>query len=73
MPDILIRNVPIDMQKKIKERAKRHHRSMVKEIYAILEENLNDEVLIREEPPLYKGKFKITNKFINNAKKPRQK
>jgi len=73
MPDILIRNVPTEMKEKLRERANRHHRSMVKEIYAILEENLNVEVLIREEPPLYKGKFKITNKFINDAKKPRLK
>ena len=69
MKDILIRNVPEKMQRELKKRAKRHHRSMIKEIYAILEENLNEVQSVNECPTPYKGAFKITNHFIDAAKR----
>lgn len=68
MPDILVRNIPEKLKKKLKQQAKNHHRSVGKEIYAILEENLREKNKVREEPVTYKGAFKITNKFINDAK-----
>ena len=69
MPDILIRNVPEAMRKKLKERAKQHHRSTVKEIYAILEKNLNEIHSVHDCPTPYKGSFKITDRFIDKAKR----
>jgi len=54
MPDILIRNIPEAMKQKLKQRAEKHHRSVSKEIYAILEESIihsfcHRESLIRSE------------------------
>ena len=69
MSDILIRNIPKDMQAKLKDRAKQHHRSMVKEIYAILEESLKANEAVKESPTPYQGSFQITNKFIDDAKR----
>ena len=68
MPDILIRNIPEKMQKKLKDRAKKHHRSMVKEIYAILSDSLSSDLAVRESPVPYQGSFKINNNFIDDAK-----
>ena len=68
MPDILIRNVPETMKNKLKARAEKHHRSVSKEIYAILEENIIETYQVRETPKPYKGKFKVTDEFISDAK-----
>ncbi len=69
MTDILIRNVPEDIKNQLKKRANSHHRSVTKEIYAILEESLLGKNQLRECPEPYKGKFEVTNQFINEAKK----
>jgi len=68
MSDILIRNVPETMKQKLKIRAEKHHRSVSKEIYAILEESILETYQIRETPKPYKGKFKVTDEFISDAK-----
>ncbi len=68
MPDLLIRNVPKAMQNKIKKRAAVHHRSMNKEIYAILEEALKTEDQVRDIPEPYEGTFNLTQSFIKKAK-----
>ncbi|MAD52145.1 MAG: Arc family DNA-binding protein [Candidatus Marinimicrobia bacterium] len=68
MSDILIRNVPEKMKNKLKARAKEHHRSVSKEIYTILEESIIETYQVRETPKPYKGKFKVTDEFISNAK-----
>ena len=69
MPDILIRNIPEEMQKKLKDRAKKHHHSMVKEMYAILSDSLSADLAVWESPVPYQGSFKITNDFIDDAKR----
>ena len=68
MSDILIRNVPEKMKQKLKTRAEKHHRSVSKEIYTILEESIIETYQVREKPKPYKGKFKVTDEFISNAK-----
>ena len=68
MPDILIRNIPEAMKQKLKQRAEKHHRSVSKEIYAILEESIIYTHRVRETPKPYKGKFKVTDEFISDAK-----
>ena len=68
MPDILVRDISEEIKNKLKKQAKIHHRSVGKEIYAILEENLQGADKIRECPEPYQGAFKITNKFIDDAK-----
>ena len=69
MPDILIRNIPEEMQKKLKDRSKKHHHSMVKETYAILSDSLSADLAFWESPVPYQGSFKITNDFIDDAKR----
>ena len=69
MPDILIRNIPEEMGKKLKDRAKKHHRNVVKEIYAILSNSLSADLAVWESPVPYQGSFKITNDFIHDAKR----
>ena len=68
MPDILVRDISEEIKNKLKKQAKIHHRSVGKEIYAILEESLQGADKIRECPEPYLGAFKITNKFIDDAK-----
>jgi plasmid stability protein len=68
MPDILIRNIPKELQEKLKNRAATHHRSMNKEAYAILEEALKEENRVSEIPEPYKGKFDLTEEFLKDAK-----
>lgn len=60
MPDILIRNIPKELQEKLKTRAATHHRSMNKEAYAILEDALTDENRVSEIPEPFKGKIELT-------------
>jgi len=69
MSDVLIRNVSDTLKNKLKDRAKKNHRSVSKEIYAILEEAFLDVVNDKETPVPYKGKFKISDSFIESAKK----
>ncbi len=73
MSDILIRNVPETMKQKLKIRAEKHHRSVSKEIYAILEESIIETYQVRETPKPYKGKFKVTDEFISAAKNKNRK
>ena len=68
MSDILIRNVPETMKQKLKIRAEKHHRSVSKEIYPILEESILETYQIRETPKPYKGKFIVTDEFFSDAK-----
>ena len=68
MSDILIRNIPETMKNKLKARAEKHHRSVSREIYAILEESIIETYQVKETPKPYKGKFKVTDKFIAGAK-----
>lgn len=69
MPSLVIKKLPEEIHNKLKTQADRHHRSMVKEAIALLEEALEVNTQIHEVPPPYEGKIKITNKFINHAKR----
>ena len=68
MPDILIKNVPNETHKKLKEMAQYHHRSMTKEALAVLEE----AAAHYSAPPLpapVKGHFPITKNWLKKAVK----
>jgi len=69
MPGLLIKNVPLQLARKLKASAVLHHRSMTREALSILEEGLaqNERRLHWSEP--VKGPFPITNAFINRAKR----
>lgn len=47
--NLSIKNVPDELVEKLRERAKRHHRSLQGELMAILEEALNPRRLTVEE------------------------
>ena len=54
MPGLLIKDLPPELHKKLKESAARHHRSMTKEALYILERGLATETLTSAqqiEPP----------------------
>ena len=69
MPGFVIKELPEDLHQRLKERAARNHRSMTKEAIAMLEAALNENRLAEAPPPPYAGKFNLTDKFINRAKR----
>ena len=66
MPSLILRNVPEEVHRKLKERAARHHRSMTKEAVAILEEELSEPGPVRIPEPV-KPKKPIPASVIDRA------
>ena len=55
MPGLLIKNLPPELHRKLKESAARHHRSMTKEALYLLERGLSTETfndVHQVEPPV---------------------
>ena len=69
MPGFVIRDLPPDLHRKLKEQAKLHHRSMTKEAIALLEQALSQPPQVRELPPPYKGRFPLTETFVDKARR----
>lgn len=69
MVGLVIKNLSPELHRKLKERARRHHRSMTKEAVAILEQALEGPASVREPPPPYKGSFELTDDFLDQAKR----
>ena len=69
MPGFVIKDFPENLHRQLKDRAIRHHRSMAKEVLAMLEQVLNEKNVLRQEPPPYKGKFALTDTFIGRARR----
>jgi plasmid stability protein len=68
MPALVIKELPVEIHRRLKEDAEQHRRSMTQEAIAILEQGLHRVRPIPEFKP-YKGSFPLTNAFINRAKK----
>jgi plasmid stability protein len=68
MAGISIKNVPDELHRRLKERARRNRRSMTQEILAILESELPDG---DETPlaPLRKGRFPISENWLKRVKR----
>lgn len=68
MPALVIKDLPVEIHKRLKDDAVQHHRSMTQEAIFILEQALHR---VRPIPDFkaYKGKFPLTNEFINAAKR----
>jgi plasmid stability protein len=67
MPGLLIKDFPPALHRKLKAQAERHHRSMTKEAIVLLEQSL--AIAASREPPLpLKGKFSLTDAFIEQAR-----
>lgn len=69
MPGLLIKNVPPDLHRKLKESATLHHRSLTKEALALLEDALGPSPHAPCLPPPIRLKAPITKKFIDSAKR----
>ena len=70
MPALLIKDVPAGLHRKLKQVARRERRSMNQQALLLLEEALNRipaEPI--EWPRPVKGRFPVTNSFINRAKR----
>src|SRR5712671_6204328 len=68
MPGFVIKDLPPKLHRKLKEQAARHHRSMTREVLAVLERALNNEERPRDAPPPFKGRFPLTDEFIAQAR-----
>lgn len=68
MPGIVVRDLPDVLHERLKEEARRHHRSMSKEVIAILEDALGWSTE-RTYPPPVKLAFPLTDEFLNKAKR----
>lgn len=68
MPALVIKDLPVDVHKRLKHDAIRHRRSMTQQAIFILEQALP---CVRPIPAFkaYQGKFLLTNDIINAAKR----
>ena len=69
MPGLVIKDLPAKLHRKLKEQAIRHHRSMTKEVLAVLERALSEADRSQEIPPPFKGRFALTDEFIDQARR----
>lgn len=69
MPGLVIKDLPAKLHRKLKERAARSHRSMTKEVLAIIERALGEETAPPKAPPPFKGRFALTDEFIARARR----
>ncbi len=69
MTGLIIRDIPEALHARLKEQAVANHRSMNKEVIALLEQALSMDRAVREIPPPYQGGKRLTDAFINKAKR----
>jgi len=68
MPALVIKDLPVGLHRRLKDDAAHHHRSMTKQAIFILEQGLHR---VRPIPAFkaYKGRFPLTNEFMDAAKR----
>ena len=69
IPGLVIKDLPAKLHRKLKAQAARHHRSMTKEVHAVLDRALSEEDRPQEVPPSFKGRFALTDEFIDRARR----
>jgi len=69
MPGFVIKDLPAKLHRKLKQRAARNHRSMTKEVLALLDRVLSEEDRPSEIPSPFKGRFALTDEFIERARR----
>ena len=72
MPGFVIKDLPDELHRKLKEQAARHHRSMTKEVLAVLEQALVAKVPSHEAPPPFRGQYALTTKVLDKARRDRE-
>lgn len=68
MPVLVIKDLPVELHRRLKEDAAQNHRSMTQQAIVLLEQGLHQ---LRPIPSVkaYRGKFPLTDDFINAAKR----
>lgn len=69
MTGLAIKKFPSALHQRLKRRAARNHRSMTKEVIAVLERALGAETAASKAPPPFKGRFALTDRFLDKAKR----
>jgi len=69
MPGLLIKDLPPELHRKLTEQAAQHHRSMTKEGLALLERAAGEEKRSKDVPPPFEGRFPLTDKLIDQARR----
>ena len=67
MPAFMIKNLPVELHRRLKDDAAKQHRSMTQQAIVILEQGLHR---VRPIPAFkaYRGAFPLTNAFTGAAK-----
>lgn len=68
MAALLIKHFPVGLHRKLKQLAAVHRRSMTQEVLVLLEETLGRPAVVGEFGPPFKGRFRITQTFLDRAK-----
>lgn len=68
MPALVIKDLPAEIHRRLRDCAGRHHRSMTQQAIVILEQGLQRA---RPVPDFkaYRGSFPLTDRFIDAAKR----
>jgi plasmid stability protein len=69
MPGLVIKNLPPELHSRLKERAARHHRSMTREVIAVLEEVLQSRAVAGPLPPPYRGRIALSDVLLQQARR----
>lgn len=69
MPGFVIKDLPKDLHRKLKEQAARHRRSMTKEALALLEQGLGGGAAQVKAAAPFKGRFALTDRFLERARR----
>lgn len=69
MPGFVIKELPEDLHHHLRELAKENRRSMTQEAIILLEEAIGRRQAKTELPPPIRGKFPLTAKFLDEAKR----
>ena len=69
MPALLIKDLAPALHRKLKQAAARNRRSMTRQALVLLEEGLHGAERATELPPPLKGRFPITKRLIDQAKR----
>lgn len=68
MASLVIKNLPEEIHRRLKDAAELNHRSMARQAVALLEKELIGQPS-RVLPPPIKSPFKLTDEFLNRAKR----
>ncbi len=69
MTRLLIREIPDALLARLQQQAAANNRTINKEVIALLEQALSMDRAMRVLPPPYQGMQRLTDSFINKAKR----